>query len=144
MAARISRTLLAELGVVVPPAGGRAASKSTGDPVWLALIRAWCLSQSVPLPETEHEFARESLGRLWRFDLCWPGHSVALEVEGVTRHGGRHQRVEGLEEDAVKYSWAAILGWTLIRATPRMIQDGRVWPLLEAAFRCGRAATNGG
>lgn len=136
----ISRKLLADLGVAVPPASGRAATPPGGDPVWVALVRAWCLAEGLPRPETEHEFHPT---RGWRFDACWPSRRIALEVEGVTHAGGRHQRLSGFETDCEKYSWASVLGWTLVRATPRMIRDGRAWVLLGAAFDTGgRAATN--
>ncbi len=133
----ISRKLLADLGVVVPKPG-RAATPHTGDPLWLTLLRAWCLSKALPPPDTEYEF-HETRG--WRFDAAWPASGTALEVEGVTAAGGRHQRVAGYSEDCLKYSWASILGWTLIRVTPGMIRDGRAWVLLDAAFEPGRAAT---
>ena len=133
----ISRKLLADLGVAVPPKSGRAATTpADGCPVWLALLRAWCAAEGHPAPATEHEFHPT---RLWRFDACWPDRRIALEVEGVTRAGGRHQRTAGYSEDCLKYSWASILGWTLVRVTPGMVRDGRAWELLAAAF-AGRAA----
>jgi hypothetical protein len=40
-----------------------------------------------------------------------------------------------MQADCEKYSWAAILGYTVIRATTTMIRDGIAITLIEAAFR---------
>jgi hypothetical protein len=40
-----------------------------------------------------------------------------------------------MQSDCEKYSWAAILGYTVIRATTTMIRDGAAITLLEAAFK---------
>lgn len=138
---RLTRAQMAAAGLTPPPRDrtGRAATPTAGDPLWLTLLRAWCLSRSLPCPAAEHQFHPT---RGWRFDAAWPARRIALEVEGVTRDGGRHQRLAGYSEDCVKYSWASILGWTLVRVTPGMVRDGRAWELLQAAFESGgRAAT---
>jgi hypothetical protein len=62
-------------------------------------------------PETEYRFALEHIGpgkdirhRLklaglkdWRFDFAWPDQMFAVEVEGITPAGGRHQRIKGYQ-----------------------------------------------
>jgi hypothetical protein len=73
--------------------------------------------------------------RRWRFDYAWPAQRIALEIEGGAWIGGRHVRGRGYESDCEKYSTAAADGWCVIRATPRMIQDGRALALLERAFQ---------
>ncbi len=85
----------------------------------------------LPEPVREYRFSR----RRWRFDLCWPDRMLALEVEGLTRAGGRHQLVEGYEEDCVKYSAAVLAGWRLLRVTGRMVRDGRALALVEMALK---------
>lgn len=115
----------------------------------------------LPEPETEFKFAT-SIGRKWAFDHCWPPQKIAFEIEGggfgrylvvqvgherrrgqsipiapgtVIRAGGRHNTGEGMEADCEKYSWAAILGWTVIRATTRQVRDGIAITLVREAFR---------
>lgn len=86
--------------------------------------------------------------REWLFDFAWPsrpgefgprGAGVALEVEGLTGEGGRHQKPEGFVEDCDKYLAATVLGWTVIRAPSRWIAkpDRRIWhaPLVAALWQ---------
>jgi hypothetical protein len=62
--------------------------------------------------------------RKWRFDWAWPTKRIALEIEGGVWTSGRHTRGKGFEADCEKYAEAAILGWTVIRVTPKMIANG--------------------
>ena len=100
----------------------------------------------LPEPETEVMFHPT---RKWRLDYAWPSRRIALEVEGmpfgrmvdtvdgqrVRTAGGRHSTGAGLSADCEKYSWAAILGWCVVRVTPPMIRDGSGIELLKEAFR---------
>lgn len=60
---------------------------------------------------------------------------VNLEPNEIVRIGGRHNTGVGMRADCEKYSWAAILGWVVVRSTPEMIREGHAITLLEAAFR---------
>lgn len=79
-----------------------------------------CRLHGIPDPVREYRFAPP---RLWRLDFAWPDHPLpgapglrlAVEIEGVTRSGGRHQRIGGFKEDCVKYQTALALGWLLYR-----------------------------
>ena len=88
-----------------------------------------------PEPVPEHAFHAD---RKWRFDFCWPTRMVALEIEGVTREGGRHQRIKGFEADIEKYNEAELSGWTLLRVTPRMVKRGDVYGFLDRALGADR------
>lgn len=57
--------------------------------------------------------------RLWRFDYAFPELKIAVEVEGGVWNNGRHTRGSGFVKDMDKYNAAAVLGWTLIRVTPK-------------------------
>lgn len=88
------------------------------------------LGFSEPVPE--YPFAPP---RKWRFDWCWPELRLALEQDGVLPGaGGRHQRSAGFERDMEKLNEAALLGWTVIRFTPRMVKDGRAVKVIERAY----------
>jgi very-short-patch-repair endonuclease len=76
----------------------------------------------VPEPVTEYKFHPS---RRWRFDYAWPEKSLALEVDGGGFVGGRHSRGTGIEKDCEKFNEAAVLGWTVLRVTPRQVSDGR-------------------
>lgn len=85
----------------------------------------------LPEPEREYRFCR---GRRWRFDFAWPERKLALEIEGGTYSGGRHVRGDGFEADCEKYNTAALLGWTVLRVTGRMVRKGLAAELLEKAL----------
>lgn len=93
---------------------------------------AWqCSAAGLPEPVLEYRFAPP---RRWRFDLAWPAHKAAVEVDGGTWIGGRHSRGTGYERDAEKLNEAALLGWLVIRVTPALVTDGRALRLVERAL----------
>jgi len=85
-------------------------------------------------PETEYQFLSKDRAnalcvepRRWRFDFAWPDWKLAVEIEGGVFAHGRHTRGKGYEADCEKYNAAAVLGWTVLRYTPDMLQKN---PLL--------------
>lgn len=87
-----------------------------------ALIREFGL-------EKEYRFCK----RLWRFDLAHSGEKIALEIEGGYL-SGRHMTVGGFRKDIEKYNVAALMGWTVLRATWDDVIDGTARRWLLAAF----------
>jgi len=69
-------------------------------------------------PVREYKFDAK---RKWRFDFAWPSLMFAVEVEGLTHDGGRHQRIAGFEADLEKYQAAMLQGWTVYRVSPKQI-----------------------
>jgi len=55
--------------------------------------------------------------RRWRFDVAFPYYKIAVEIEGGTWSGGRHNSGAGFKKDAEKYNTAASKGWLVLRAT---------------------------
>jgi very-short-patch-repair endonuclease len=90
------------------------------------------------MPMREYRFHPE---RRWRFDFAWPDHFIAVEVEGLTPLGGRHQRMAGFRSDLEKYNAAAMLGWLVLRFTDLEIKRGIAIKTIVAAFeeRNGKA-----
>lgn len=88
----------------------------------------------LPEPVREYRFARESLGRQWRFDFAWVDHLVAVEVEGATYADGRHTRGSGFAADCEKYNAAARLGWRVLRYDGNMVKRGEALGDIEAAL----------
>lgn len=80
----------------------------------------------------------------WAFDFAWPEHRIAVEIEGiivyrdkatgqmVTRGG--HTTPQGFNDDCEKYAWAAVLGWRLVRFTPRQVELGFAVDMLVRLF----------
>lgn len=113
------------------PTKAKAVSKTRRSQLEIEML--WNIRfVGLPAPEEEHRFAPP---RRWKFDFAWPKFMVALEIEGGTFQGGRHNRAEGFEKDCEKYNAAAIDGWLLIRATSKMVKDGRALIALEAALK---------
>ena len=72
-------------------------------------------------PTPEYRFAPP---RRWRFDFAWPDQRVAVEIEGLTHGGGRHQRVEGFLADCEKYEAALMEGWRVYRVPGQWVAEG--------------------
>lgn len=70
--------------------------------------------------QREHRFAPP---RRWRFDLAHPSIQLAVELEGLTREGGRHQRIPGFVGDARKYLAAILAGWRVLRVPRELVLD---------------------
>ena len=77
-------------------------------------------------PEVKFHVKRE-----WAFDFAIPHLWLAFEYEG---RGKGHLTWKHYAKDCEKYTWAAILGWTVVRITPNMVQDGRAGPLIRTAI----------
>jgi very-short-patch-repair endonuclease len=77
---------------------------------------AHLLDQLVPWERARTEYRFDSTRR-WRFDLAWPEHRVALEIEGGVWTRGRHTRPTGYIGDLRKYNAATARGWRVLRVT---------------------------
>lgn len=99
-----------------------------------ALEEAFLLHiRAAGLPEPEQEY-KPVPGRRFRTDFAYPALGIAVECEGGTWRNGRHTRGGGYQQDCLKYSLMAIEGWTVIRVTREMIEDGTALRLLVQAF----------
>ena len=101
----------------------------TAVPLLLQQIKALRL----PEPVTEYQFHAT---RMWRFDVCWPAYRLACEIDGggFIPGGGRHSRGPGIESDCEKAAEAALLGYRIIRTTPRQVKKGITVAWLERMF----------
>ena len=107
-------SIAADNGVSKMPArGGSKAEENLAFAITFA---------ELPQAVREHRF---HASRKWRFDFAWPAQLFAVEVEGVTYEGGRHQRVEGFIADLVKYEAAMLDGWTVYRCSGKQINSGQ-------------------
>jgi hypothetical protein len=73
--------------------------------------------------------------RRWRFDWAWPSQKVALEIEGGAWTRGRHTRGKGFVRDMEKYNQAVLLGWRVLRVTPKQVTSGEAGRLVRAAIQ---------
>jgi hypothetical protein len=85
--------------------------------------------------EREVKFAT-SLGRMWRADFeVLGGDPLLVEVEGGAFVQGRHTRGPAFEKDCEKYAMAAVLGYRVIRATPRQVESGQALSWIRQALQ---------
>jgi very-short-patch-repair endonuclease len=88
----------------------------------------------LPQPETEVRFHKV---RRWRFDVAFVERKIAIECEGGVWVNGRHSRGAGMQKDMEKYAEAALLGWVVIRVTPKHIKSGQALAWIEGALKQG-------
>mgnify|MGYP001589451103 CR=1 FL=1 len=89
----------------------------------------------VPLPSPEWRFHPS---RKWRFDFAWIDERLALEVDGGVWSGGKHGRGSGIVKDHEKQNAAAVLGWRILRITPRQLTDPATAALVRDALTPSR------
>ena len=90
-------------------------------PDYAAIVINQAKALGIPVPQREFVFCD---GRKWAADLAYPQHMLLIEIEGGIWSDGRHTRGKGYHNDCIKYNAAALLGYTVLRFTPGMIQHG--------------------
>lgn len=95
-------------------------------------VPALFLKMGLPVPIAEHQFHPT---RLWRFDWAWPAHKLAMEIEGGIYSGGRHTTPKGFFNDMEKFNNAAILGWRILRITPKAVGTLIMTQLVKEALK---------
>lgn len=110
------------------------------------LLMAEQLRQARIQFEAEFRFAPP---RRWRADFAIIGEDwlsmtrrpiILVEIDGGGYVAGRHSRGAGIERDCEKTSAAAILGYRVIRVTPKHVDDGRALEWIKAALGLQEAA----
>ncbi len=96
------------------------------------LLAAQCKMGGLPEPQRELRFHDT---RRWRFDLAWPEHKLAVEVDGGSWVNGRHNRASGWLADQEKMNEAALMGWRVLHVTPGQVNDWSAFALLERGLR---------
>lgn len=102
--------------------------KKQGQSPAVAVVAQWLERNQFLAVEREWRFHAT---RRWRFDLAIPRLLIAFELEGGTWTGGRHTTGAGYQKDVEKYSVAAALGWSVVRATPGQVKSGQVFDWLQ-------------
>ena len=91
----------------------------------------------VPEPIREHRFMAPT--RQFRFDFAWPDQKIAVEVEGGTFAKGksRHTTGSGFHNDAIKYNYAILYGWKVLRGDVKMVNSGLLARTLVTLIKQG-------
>ncbi len=91
--------------------------KSAPEELFAVHVRA----NGLPVPERE---ARLHPTRKWRVDYAWRDALLVVEIEGGVYVRGRHTQGAGYESDCEKYDELTLLGYRILRFTPRMVKSG--------------------
>lgn len=95
-------------------------------------MRVLRLILAAHLPPPVRQYSIPGPGaRSIRFDLAWPQHRLALEVDGERWHGGPRQ----LSRDEARDLGAGAAGWEVLRATPAHLGSPPVLADLLDALR---------
>ena len=103
-----------------------------------------CRAVGMLAPVCELKFHKT---RRWRFDLAFRLYAkpvsenslselvnlkLAIEIDGGGFVQGRHGRGLGIEKDCEKYAEAMLLGWRVLRVTPRQVKTGQALQWIQA------------
>lgn len=103
-------------------ATGRAESPAESKLLWRVADAGF------PIPEVNHWVTDLDGRRLYRIDLAWPFHRIALEYHGYAAHIGRTTEDTAREEDLRRRGWEVVVVWA-------DDAPGKFESDLDAAFR---------
>ncbi len=90
-----------------------------------------CKIHGLPKPVLEYKFMPD---RKFRADYAWPEYKLAVEVEGGIYKMGWHQSISIMLLNMEKYNYYSILGWSLLRFTPGMVNSGEAIEIIKLWF----------
>jgi acetyl esterase/lipase len=102
--------------------------------------KEWCLEHGFLTPTGQAKRWRADfyLGAFMGSNTCLEcGRPILVEIDGGGFVQGRHGRGVGMEGDAEKQSAAAILGFRVLRVTPRHVKNGKALEWIQAALGVG-------
>jgi hypothetical protein len=95
------------------------------------IVAAFFRDAGLPEPEFEWRFHPT---RKWRWDICWPGYKVSLEVDGGIWIRGGHNRGAQMKKDWEKSNTAQLLGWRVFKCEPRDLTTMDTADMIRAAL----------
>ena len=103
---------------------------SLGEEMLVLHLKAYGIRQDEHYVR-EYPFASP---RKWRADFAFVPQMLLVEVEGGTRHGGRHNRHEGFTADCQKYNAATLRGYRVLRFTTGMVESSEAVDTIRKAL----------
>ena len=94
---------------------------------------AWQLSAAgLPEPRRQSKFHTQ---RKWKADFFWPSLHLIVEVDGGAYVHGRHTTGAGYEKDRERDAEAMMLGYRVLRVTPKQVTSGIALKWIEALLK---------
>jgi very-short-patch-repair endonuclease len=84
----------------------------------------------LPRPEVQWSVVEDGV-EIWRLDLAYPAHLVAIEYDGEEFH--RRTKAQ-IEHDRRRHRWLHQHGWTVIVVTKDDLRDGQWLSRLREAL----------
>jgi very-short-patch-repair endonuclease len=91
----------------------------------------------LPLPEREYECIPD---RKFRWDMAWPEHKVAVEIQGGIWSKGAHSSGRGLLRDYEKLNLAQLHDWTVLFVAAEHIESGQAVEWIRDALELRSAS----
>jgi very-short-patch-repair endonuclease len=78
--------------------------------------------EGVPLPERQYKILPD---RKFRWDFAWPDDTVrlAIEIQGGSYMGGKHNTAKGQAADYEKHNLATLAGYRILYFNTEMLKD---------------------
>lgn len=114
-------------------AAGGVPKKSRSQELTDKFLGWWNFDQRIrtfPLPEPVREYRFHPV-RLWRFDLAWIDHKLAVEFNGGVWIDGGHNRGRHQQGDFDKFNEAQLLGWRVLQFGTNHVKDGQIADVLR-------------
>lgn len=61
--------------------------------------------------------------RKWRFDIAWPRHRIAIEIDGGLYINGGHNQGQRIADEHEKCNAAVLLGWRVLHFQPNQLVE---------------------
>jgi hypothetical protein len=125
---------------VVKPRSKKSGSKLEDD--LIKLVK----DCGIPEPDLQTTICRDSVGRLWQYDISWSRYKVTVEVQGgIWRRKGAHNTGPAIMRDCEKGNEAQMMGWICLHVTKEHIKDGQAvsW-IIRALLSRGWVQSNNG
>jgi len=86
----------------------------------------------LPEPETEVKLIPD---RRFRYDMVWPRHKLAVEIQGGIWQKGGHSTGAGISRDTEKLNLATLQGYRVLQVTGDQIKTGQALLWIKKALQ---------
>lgn len=78
---------------------------------------------NLPPPLRQYPVKNPETNRFWRIDFSWPEWRLAVEIQGGSFVGGRHNSAVGQARDYAKHNHLTANGWRVLYFSTPMLRS---------------------